>query len=62
MQGEQIMAKSKMMKFKVDKVHCELCKTSFPVNKYIVKSPMDMFSGKPIPKKQLPNHKCKGEK
>ena len=56
------MAKSKTIKFKVDKVHCELCKTSFPVNKYIVKNPMDMISGKPIPKKQLPNHKCKENK
>ena len=56
------MAKSKTIKFKVDKVHCELCRTSFPVNRYVVKSPMHMISGKPIPKKQLPNHKCREEK
>ena len=56
------MAKSKMMKIKVDKVHCELCETSFPVDRYIIKNPMFIISGKPIPKRQLPNHKCKGEK
>ena len=54
--------KMKTMKIKVDKVHCELCRTSFPVNKYILKNPMYINSGKPIPKKQLPNHKCKKEK
>lgn len=49
----------KGIKFKVDKVHCEICKKEFPVNRYIVKQPMYMISGRPAPKRQLPEHKCK---
>ena len=50
------------MKFKIDKVHCEVCKKEFPTNKYIVKSPMEMLNGRSVPKRQLPDHKCKGKK
>ena len=50
------------MKFKIDKVHCEVCKKEFPTNKYIVKSPMEMLNGRSVPKRQFPDHKSKGKK
>ena len=50
------------MKFKIDKVHCEVCKKEFTTNKYIIKSPMEMLNGRSVPKRQLPDHKCKGKK
>ncbi len=49
----------KTMKFKVDKVHCEICSTIFKVNKYKTKLPMELAKGRAIPKKQLPKHQCK---
>lgn len=53
----------KFLKFKSDKVNCELCGTEFKTHKpYKLKTPMWMVKGKPIPKKQLPKHKCKEKK
>ena len=51
----------KVIKKKLDVVHCQICSEVFKVNNYKSKSPMELFSGKgrAIPKKQLPEHKCK---
>ena len=47
---------------KSDLVHCEVCKKKFIIYKYKTKNLLHTISGKPIPKKQLPEHKCKGDK
>ena len=49
----------KSIKFKSDKVHCEVCNKVFSIHRYKHKTPMWVSKGKPIPKKQLPDHKCK---
>ena len=56
------MPKFKTMKFKSDKVHCEVCFKIFNVNKYIIKNPMFLSKGRPIKKSQTPKHKCKENK